>query len=116
MRRERLTREISERQAVYALLAQAFERASIDEVRDTPVLTVIEGPAGSAAPQSRDTVVRGILMGMLGLVLAVGLAFWREALRTSRERQSPELREFQRLKEEALPRLLRRRRRAAPAS
>jgi uncharacterized protein involved in exopolysaccharide biosynthesis len=116
LRRERLTRDVSEHQAIYAMLAQAYERARIDEVRDTPVLTVIEGPAGSAAPQSRDTVVRGLLMGMLGLVLAIGAAFWREALRTSRERQAPELREFQRLKDEAVGGLLRRRRRTAAAS
>lgn len=110
MRRERLTRAVSEHQAIYSVLAQAYERARIDEVRDTPVLTVIETPAGSAAPQSRETVVRGILMALLGLVLAVGLAVWREALRSSRERQAPELHEFMRLKDEALGPLARRRR------
>ncbi|HEV7590892.1 MAG TPA: Wzz/FepE/Etk N-terminal domain-containing protein [Longimicrobium sp.] len=115
MRRERLARDVTEHQAVYAMLAQAYERARIDEVRDTPVLTLIEGPAGSALPLPRETLVRGILMGLLGLVLAIGLAFWREALRTSRERQAPELREFMRLKDEALGGLGRRRR-AAPVS
>jgi uncharacterized protein involved in exopolysaccharide biosynthesis len=114
MRRERLVRDVAQHQAVYSVLSQAYERARIDEVRDTPVLTVIEGAAGSAAPQSRETAVRGILMALLGLVLAVGLAFWREALRSSRERQAPELNEFMRLKDEALGPLARGRR-AAPA-
>lgn len=114
MRRERLARDVTEHQTVYAVLSQAYERARIDEVRDTPVLTVIEAPAGSAAPQSRETVVRGILLGLLGLVLAVGVAFWREALRGSRERQAPELHEFMRLRDEALGPLARRRH-SAPA-
>jgi uncharacterized protein involved in exopolysaccharide biosynthesis len=115
MRRERLQREVVEHETVYTMLSQAYERARIDEVRDTPVVTLIEGPVGSARPQSRETVVRGVLMFLLGLVLAVGAAFWRETLRRSRERQAPELGEYLRLRDETLGGLLRRRRRRAAA-
>jgi len=116
MRRERLQRDVAEHEAVYTMLAQAYERARIDEVRDTPVITVIEGPVGSARAQSRETVIRAMLMLMLGLVLAVGFAFWRETLRVSRERQSPELGEYLRLRDETLGGLLRRRRRTPAAA
>jgi uncharacterized protein involved in exopolysaccharide biosynthesis len=114
LRRERLQRDVTEHQAVYAMLAQAYEQARIDEVRDTPVLTVIETPAGSALPVSRGTVTRGLLMLVLGLMLAMGLAFWREMLRVARARQAPELSEFMRLREESLGPLGRRRRAGAP--
>ncbi|MFL5382979.1 MAG: hypothetical protein ACJ8GN_10730 [Longimicrobiaceae bacterium] len=113
MRRERLQRDIGERQAVYSLLSQAYEQARIDEVRDTPVFTVIEAPAGSARPEPRGTVTRGLLMLLLGLMVAVGIAFWREMLRTARERQAPELGEFLRLRDESLGPLSRRRRAGA---
>lgn len=109
LRRERLVRDVTEHQAVYAMVSQAYERARIDEVRDTPALTVIDNPTGSAAPQSRETAARGVLMALLGLVLALGAAFWRESLRRSRERQAPELGEFMRLRDETLGRLGRRR-------
>lgn len=114
LRRERLQRDIAQRQAVYAMLSQSYEQARIDEVRDTPVFTVIEGPAGSARPEPRGTVTRALLMLLLGLMVAVGIAFWREMLRTARERQAPELNEFLRLRDESLGPLARRRRDAAP--
>ncbi|HVG45414.1 MAG TPA: Wzz/FepE/Etk N-terminal domain-containing protein, partial [Longimicrobium sp.] len=66
LRRERLQRDVTEHQAVYAMLSQAYEQARIDEVRDTPVLTVIEGPVGSAQPEPRGTVTRGLLLLLLG--------------------------------------------------
>jgi uncharacterized protein involved in exopolysaccharide biosynthesis len=116
LRRERLQRDVTGQQAVYAMLSQAFEQARIDEVRDTPALTVIEAPAGSAQPEPRGTVTRGLLLLLLGLMLAVGVAFWREMLRTARERQAPELNEFLRLRDESLGPLGRRRRRAAAAA
>lgn len=103
MRRERLQREVTQRQEVYSLLAEAYEHARMDEVRDTPVITVIEGPVGSAQAQSRGTVTRGLLMLVLGLMVAVGIAFWREMLRQARMRQAPELTEFVRLRKESLP-------------
>jgi uncharacterized protein involved in exopolysaccharide biosynthesis len=113
LRRERLQRDIAEHQTVYAMLSQAYEQARIDEVRDTPVITVIETPAGSARPEPRGTVTRGLLLLLLGLMLAVGIAFWREMLRMARERQAPELNEFLRLRDESLGPLARRRRGAA---
>jgi len=113
LRRERLQREVTQHQAVYSLLSEAYERARMDEVRDTPVITVIEGPVGSARAVPRGTVTRGLLMLVLGLMVAVGLAFWREMLRLARARQAPEHSEFVRLRDESLP--FGRRRRTAGA-
>ena len=41
---ERLQREVSMRQEVFTTLAQALEQAKIEEVRDTPVITVVQRP------------------------------------------------------------------------
>jgi uncharacterized protein involved in exopolysaccharide biosynthesis len=99
---ERLQRTLTERQAVYTMLSQATEQARIEEVRDTPVLTLLEMPAGSATPQGRGTVLRGILMFLLGLIVALAWSYFSEYLRRSRERQAPELQEFLALRREAL--------------
>jgi len=74
MQRDRLKREVDMRQQVQTSLAQAYEQAKIDEVRDTPVITVIEGPKAPVRPDSRRglfNVVAGVLVGVLiGLVVA----------------------------------------------
>jgi uncharacterized protein involved in exopolysaccharide biosynthesis len=74
MELERLQRQVALRQQVYAALAQAYEQARIEEVRNTPVITVVDRPEGSA--RSRRGVVFVALVGLVtGAVVAVGLAF-----------------------------------------
>jgi len=99
---ERLQREVLARQTLVATLDQAYQSARLNEVRDTPVLTVIEGPAGSARRDSRGTLVRGFLGLVLGLMVAIGLAFLRDFLRVSREIDTPVMREFASLRKDAL--------------
>jgi uncharacterized protein involved in exopolysaccharide biosynthesis len=45
---QRLQRVVDLRQQVFTQLAQAYEQARMDEVRNTPVVTVVENPEGSA--------------------------------------------------------------------
>ena len=47
---ERLQREVSMRQEVFTTLAQEFQQAKIEEVRDTPVITVVEAPSLRSVP------------------------------------------------------------------
>jgi uncharacterized protein involved in exopolysaccharide biosynthesis len=82
---ERLQRQMVIRQDVYTSLLRAHEQSRLDAIRDTPVLTLLDHPAGTAEPQSRGTVVRTLLAFMLGLTLAVLIAFGRELLLRSRE-------------------------------
>jgi uncharacterized protein involved in exopolysaccharide biosynthesis len=75
---DRLSRDVQMRQQVYTTLAQAYEQAKIEEVRDTPVITVVEQPELPARPDSRG-IVRSTLValvggGLLGVLLAVLLA------------------------------------------
>ncbi len=46
----RLQRRVEVNQQVYLTLSQSYEQARIEEVRNTPLITVIDGPEGSAEP------------------------------------------------------------------
>jgi uncharacterized protein involved in exopolysaccharide biosynthesis len=98
---DRLQRQVTMRQEVYTSLLRSQEQARIDAVRDTPLFTVVDHPAGTAEPEGRGTVLRAILAFMLGLMVAVAVAFIREATRRGRESEDPHYREFQGLARQA---------------
>ena len=67
---ERLSREVSVKQSVYSALEQAYQKARLDEVRDTPAISVVEPPVRPAKPAARFLALR-ILFGLIvGAVLA----------------------------------------------
>ena len=73
--RDRLQRDVNLRQEVVSGLAQHYEDARIREVRDTPVITIIDRPALAAQPDAGGRLlilVGGTLAGVvLGLVAAL---------------------------------------------
>jgi uncharacterized protein involved in exopolysaccharide biosynthesis len=71
---QRLQAEIDIRQRLVAMLEQAFEQAKLDEVRDTPVITEIDPPEGSATRKLSLglSIAIGCLLGLVG-GLAVAL-------------------------------------------
>jgi uncharacterized protein involved in exopolysaccharide biosynthesis len=82
---DRIRRQITVRQQVYLSLAQDLEQARIDEVKDTPVLTVID----EAIPPSRRNWPRRKLLVIMwtiaGLLAGAGLALlgnWVERMDT----------------------------------
>jgi uncharacterized protein involved in exopolysaccharide biosynthesis len=72
---ERLQRDVTLRQQVYTTLTQSFEEARIREVRDTPVITVIESPSVPTLPEPRGRLVStlfGFLLGgLIGSVVVI---------------------------------------------
>lgn len=74
---DRLSRDVSMRQQVYTSLAQAFEQAKIEEVRDTPVVSVVERPIAPPFPDGRGLIKGTLLAFMLGFVLAAVLVLAR---------------------------------------
>jgi uncharacterized protein involved in exopolysaccharide biosynthesis len=72
LRFDRLNRRVTELSQVLAAVTQLYERARIDEVRDTPVLTVVDAPVLPAVPDGRGLLGAVIAVGIVGLVLAVG--------------------------------------------
>ena len=97
-RQDRLEREVEIRQAVVSALAQNYEQARIDEVRDIPVITIVEAPSPPALPDSRMLLLRGLLALIAGALLGALLAFFMAFVRASRTDTADELDEFRRLK------------------
>jgi uncharacterized protein involved in exopolysaccharide biosynthesis len=81
--RDRLQREVTVRQQVYTTLVQSREDARIREVRDTPVITVIDSPLVPQRPESRRVIfftVLGFIAGAgLGGAYALGLELTKRA-------------------------------------
>lgn len=74
VQQDRLQREVTLRQSLYGTLAQAFEQAKIEEVRDTPLISPVENAARPALPDGRGlTMLLGVAL-VLGSLLAVILA------------------------------------------
>lgn len=99
---ERLQREVGWRQQVFTSLAQAFEQSRLEEIRNIPVITVIEPPTVPVKPEGRGVVRWSILALLAGVVIAVSLAFLLEFFRQSGTEAGEEYAEFARLRREAL--------------
>ena len=100
--RERLAREVSIRTQRHMTIADAYERARIEEVRDTPVLTVIDAPKTPVLPDRRFLALKAIAGLALGVVLGVGLALIGHVFATTQRSRADEYAEFQALRQDAL--------------
>jgi len=107
--RDRLQREVSLRQQTYTSLLQSREEARIREVRDTPVITVLEEPRLPVLPEARRVLLKGTMGGMAGGMLGVLIAFLAQGVAGARRQPSADAREFLQLVGESTPRFLRRR-------
>ena len=90
----RLRRQVDIRQEVYLTLNREYETARIEEVNDTPVITVID-PAVS--PQLRSSPRRSLMIGLglvAGAILGVFWAFGREYLERARQEEDVSYRTF----------------------
>ncbi len=115
----RLQRRVDLRQQVYTSLAQSFEQARIEEVRNTPVITIIDRPQGSALRARGDILLSGFLGLLAGLALMLVWVFGREYLESQRLRHPADYAEFVTLRSALLARLIpqrlaRRREQGAP--
>ena len=89
---DRLQRAVSLQQQVVMGLAQQYEDARIREVRDTPVITLIERPILPALPAPRRRVST-LLLGTgfafgLGTMLALAIEGWRRQRANEPDEQS----------------------------
>ena len=73
---QRLSRRVDLANDVYTTLARNLEQARIDEVKEAPVLTVVDPPhvQWKKVQPKRRTVVLGALI--LGVALVVGVGVW----------------------------------------
>jgi uncharacterized protein involved in exopolysaccharide biosynthesis len=95
--RDRLQRAAGLKQTVYSSLLQSYEQARMEEVRSTPVVTVVEAPSYPARPDSRLLGVKALAALLVGLALGVALAFLTEFLAWSARREPVEAGELRQL-------------------
>jgi uncharacterized protein involved in exopolysaccharide biosynthesis len=100
---DRLNRTVSMRQQLYTGLAQAYEQAKIEEVRDLPVITVVEPPETPIAADLQG----GVRKTLIGVVIGIGLGFviafgTHLVMMLTRNRQSDDYLEFAELSREAM--------------
>ena len=70
VKQDRLDRELALRQRLFNTLSETFEQARLEEVRDTPVITVLEAPELPAQPDRRFLALKTLLACVVGSVLA----------------------------------------------
>lgn len=108
LERERLQRDVELRQQVYTTLVQSREEARLREVRDMPVITMLEDPQLPAVPEPRKSVQKAIFGALAGAVLGMLIALFARRIDGARRAPSDEARAFFELVGEATPRLLKR--------
>lgn len=92
--RERLQRAVGLRQEVFTSLTQSYEEARVREVRDTPVITVIEPPTVRTQPKPRGRVRRVLLGFVFGGFIGVLVVFAGASLARRRKEEAGEAGEF----------------------
>lgn len=93
----RLQRQVELRQQVYVTLAQAFEQVRIEEVRNTPVISVLESPEGSA--RRRGGRIAKVMMALaVGVMAGLLAALVRDFARRERTRNPADYAEFDSLR------------------
>ena len=100
---DRLQREVQLQQQVVTSLAQQYEENRIREVRDTPVITVIESPILAAMPDARHRaliIFLGAIGGLgIGVLAMLARESWRRERMVGRDSALPMLRnEWRRLR------------------
>ncbi len=90
------SRKVDQTQQIYQGLLTQFERARADEVRDTPLITIVEAPEGSRK-RSSGVLMAGLLGMVSGVLLACGLALTLEYLNGERSRNPEAYASFRKL-------------------
>ncbi len=90
----RLERQVNLRQQLYVSLNQYYELAKLEEVRNTPVITVIQHPSGFVEPKRRGTPLKALAGLVLGALAGTLLALGAEGVRRKKGDGSREFVEF----------------------
>jgi uncharacterized protein involved in exopolysaccharide biosynthesis len=92
--RDRLQRQVTMHQQVFTSLSQAYEDARISEVRNLPLVTVVQPPETPARPDPRRVPFKALVGLLAGAVVGVFHAFGREYVSRNREEGDREYDEF----------------------
>lgn len=92
--RDRLQRDVTLRQQVFGSLTQAYDDVRMRELRDTPVITMVDPPSVLPKPEPRRRGVRALLGFLVGSVIGAILAFIRDAMAKRRTEGDAAANEF----------------------
>src|SRR5262249_43433736 len=73
---DRLQRDVNMQQQIYTSLSEATERALIEQLRSTPVITLIETPETPPSPESRGLIPLTFLGAAIGAVVWAFVTFF----------------------------------------
>jgi uncharacterized protein involved in exopolysaccharide biosynthesis len=96
----RLQREVGMRQEIVTAMTQSLEQAKIEEVRDTPAITLIDRPEPAAAPATHESIRKTLIGLVAGMMVGIIIAFLRERAVETRQAGTPVYSEFSSLKNE----------------
>lgn len=116
LQEERLRRAVNLRQQVVVGLAQALEQSRLEEVRNVPVISVVEAPVRPALPDSRRLMLKAIFAATAIVALVLGMLLAGEWRRRFAAASPVDAAEVERLTREAVADLRRPWRLFAPAS
>ena len=91
---DRHEREVNMQQQVVTSLVSSYERARIDEVRNTPAITVLDPGRVPIRANGRGTLRRAFLAGVAGALAALVLALGLERARKLSAANDPDLAEL----------------------
>lgn len=93
---DRLQRRVQMEQQIFTSLQESLEQAKTEEVRTTPVVTVVQPPTRPAIPDPRRLVLKVLVALLLGSVLAVMWALARDAFERGDWEETEHVTEFRR--------------------
>lgn len=92
--RDRLQRDVTLRQQVFTSLVQAYDDVRMREVRDTPVITMVDEPMVPAKPEPRHRGIRVLIGLLIGAAVGVLLSYLRDMMTKRRVEGDPAADEF----------------------
>ena len=90
---QRLQRRVDFLQQLYLTLDQAYEQARIQEVRNTPVITIVDQPEGSAK-HTTSLALNGIIGAIFGAAVGFVIGFLTDYGRRQQSVQAPAFEEY----------------------
>ncbi len=91
---DRLQRAVTMRQQVFSSLTESYEEVRMREVRDTPVITIVDEPAVPVKPEPRGRGIRTLMGFLIGAAVGALLAFAGDVTAKRRAEGDPAADEF----------------------